>query len=122
MRDVRENIMSALIIFVDLLQPILHFLHICLLVGLIFYIVISLTRHYDLPLALFLGACTTSLVAVGIWFIFGLQTEWKIAIFPNDIRRILYVLVRCLYPLEILLWVSAVFIFAKRNITLTQKQ
>ena len=113
--------MPALISFVDYLQPLFNFLHICLFVGLIFYIISSLTRHYDWPLALGLAACTTSLFIVCIWFMFGLQTEWKITIFPKEVRQILYVIVRCIYPVEIILWTTTLFLFAKRNISLSQK-
>ncbi len=67
--------MSVLIYFVDLLQPIVQFAQICVYVGLIFYIVNSLTKNFDVPLAILLAGCFISLFAVSVWFIFGLQTE-----------------------------------------------
>ena len=112
--------MSALISFVDMLQPVLQFVHVCLFVGLICFILHSLTLHRDWVLVFLLAGCTISLVAVSIWLVFGLQTEWKIIMLPKEVARILYLIVRFLYPLEMVLWAAAIFMLAKRNAALTR--
>lgn len=107
--------MLHLISFSELLKPLFHLFYILLIGSITLYAAYSLRKRFDLPLALIVVCSLFSLTFTTIWFVFSLQTGWKITLLPKEIRQALYVVVQFGYPIEIILWSIAFYLLVRRN-------
>ena len=108
--------MNALLVIADLIKPFFNLAHVLIMLCISAYAIYSLRRRFDFILALFTAGIILDTIVTTIWFIFGLQTAWKITLMPGEIRRISYLFIQIAYPFEILIWASVFFQLARRNI------
>ena len=107
--------MSRFITIADLLKPFIELGAVLIMLCLSVYAINSLMRRFDSVLALFTIGTILDMITTTCWFVFGLQAEWKITLLPAELRRIVYLCLQVSYPFQILIWASAFFLFARRN-------
>jgi len=107
--------MSHLLVIADLINPVFNLIHVLLMFGLSTFAIYSLQKRFDLILALFTAGSILSGFITTIWFIFALQTDWKITLLSIEVRRIAYLFIHVFYPLEILIWASVFILLIKKN-------
>jgi len=107
--------MEQLIALAEFVKPIVHVINLLLLGSLVLYSVYSLVERFDWPLALLTAGTTITLIITTIWLIIGLHTEWRITLFPKEVRQALYLFVQLCYPFEIIIWAAAFFLLIRRN-------
>jgi hypothetical protein len=110
--------MLQLISLDGLIKPLIHLLYICLIGSISIYAAFSLSKRFDLPLALLLAGSILGMAITAIWLILGLQTEWKLTLLPKEIRQALYLFIQLCYPIEIIIASSAFYCLARRNSSL----
>jgi hypothetical protein len=63
------------------------------------------------------SACFVTTVADAIYFSGSLQTQWKITLFPVEVRRVLFLLAEFLFIVEVFLWPVALFLLIRERRT-----
>jgi hypothetical protein len=77
--------------------------------------VFALRRPRTAALLFLSAACFVTAVADSIYFTGSLQIQWKITVFPVEVRRVLFLLAELLYIVEVFLWPLALFLLIKER-------
>ena len=102
------------VLFFEFVKPIWQ----ACAVGLTFCVgVYAVTRPRTIALLLLASACFVTTVADAIYFSGSLQTQWKITLFPVEVRRVLFLLAEFLFIVEVFLWPVALFLLIRERRT-----
>jgi hypothetical protein len=95
------------VLFLEFLKPVLQACAIILTfsVGLF-----AFSRPRTAGLLLLSVVCFVTVVTDSIYLSGSLQTEWKITLFPVQIRRVLFLIAELLFIAEVFLWPIALFL------------
>jgi|SRR6266571_2784438 len=77
--------------------------------------IFAVRRPRTTALLLVSVACFVTVVVNSIYFSGSLQTQWKITLFPVEVRRVLFFLAELLFIVEVFLWPLALFLLIRER-------
>jgi hypothetical protein len=77
--------------------------------------VFAFTRPRTVALSLLCAACFVTAVVLAVYLTGSLQIQWKITLFPVEVRRVLFLIAEFLYIVEVFLWPIALFMLIKER-------
>ena len=77
--------------------------------------VYAFSRPRTTALSLISVACFVSAIADAIYFTGALQTQWKIVLFPVEVRRPLFLIGELLFIAAVFLWPVALFLLIRER-------
>ena len=73
----------------------------------------AFTRPRTTALLLLAAVCFVTTVADAIYLSGSLQTQWKITLFPVEVRRVLFLVAELLFIVEVFLWPAVLFLLIR---------
>jgi hypothetical protein len=77
--------------------------------------VFAFTRPRTTALSLLCVACFVTVIVSSVYLTGSLQTQWKIILFPVEVRRVLFLIAQFLYIVEVFLWPTALFVLVRER-------
>jgi hydrogenase/urease accessory protein HupE len=96
----------------EVIKPLFQAIHLLLTlcVG-----VFAVRRPHTPALWLLSTACFVTVIVDAVYLSVSLQTEWKIILFPVEVRRVLFLLAELLFVIEVFLWPLALFFIVRER-------
>ena len=103
---------ARLVLLFEYFKPLFQAIHLLLTLAVG---VFALTRPRTPALLLLSTACFVTVIVSSVYFTGSLQTQWKITLFPVEVRRVLFLIAELLYIVEVFLWPSALFCIVRER-------
>ena len=103
---------SAFFLLFEHLKPVFQAIQLVLILAVG---VFAFTRPRTVALSLLCAACAVTAFVLVVFLTASLQVQWRITLFPVEVRSVLFVIAQFLYMVEVFLWPITLFILIRER-------
>lgn len=105
--------MTFLMHLVEKAMPLLNAVDVLTLLVIAGYSLYVIAQRFSAGLALVFFASVLSAGRGTVWVLLSMNNYWQIHLFPLTVRQVLYIGAELVYPLEIVLWTTALLLLIR---------